>query len=85
MSEEDGAAGPFTLIAVIATIAIVVILANTALSAYAHVFKQLLGTDVFMQQQYTAVWSRLSQFAWALVAVVFAAAAFTVWRVIRER
>jgi len=84
MSEEGGGAiGPLTVIAVLATIAIVIILANTALSAYAAVFKNLLGTDIFMQ--YTDMWSGVSQFAWALVVVVFAGAAFTVWKVIRER
>jgi len=83
MSEEGGAVGPLTVIAVIATIAIVIILANTALSAYGAVFKQLMGTDVLMQ--YKDVWGQVSQFAWALVAVAFAAAAFTVWKVIRER
>jgi hypothetical protein len=38
-----------------------------------------------MQPQYTAVWEKVSQFAWAIIAVTLAAAAFTVWRVIRER
>jgi hypothetical protein len=85
MSDEGGAVGPLTVIAVIATMAIVIILANTALSAYASVFKNLQGTDIFMDSQYTAMWSEVSQFGWALVAVVFAAAAFTVWKVIRER
>jgi len=83
MSEEGGAVGPLTIIAVVATIAIAVVLANTALSAYGAVFKQLMGTDVLMQ--YGDMWGKVSQFAWALVAVVFAAAAFTVWKVIRER
>ncbi len=79
------AVGPFTVTAVIATIAIVVIFANTALSAFAAAWKDVTGTDIFMEPQYTAVWERVSQFAWAIIAVVFAAAAFTVWRVIRER
>jgi hypothetical protein len=82
---SDGAVGPFTLIAVIATVAIVIIMANTALSAFAGAFKNLTGTDVFMQPEYVAIWERASQLAWALVAVAFVAAAFTVWRVIRER
>jgi len=83
MSED--AVGPLTIIAVVGIITIVVILANTSLSAFATVFKNLLGTDIFMDPQYTAAWSRVSQFAWALVIVVFVGAAFTVWRVIRER
>jgi len=84
MSDEGGGAvGPLTIIAVVATIAIVVILTNTALSAYAAFFEKVTGTDVLMQ--YGDLWSKVSQFAWALVAVVFAAAAFTVWKVIRER
>jgi len=82
---SDGAVGPFTIIAVVATVAIVIVLANTALSAFGAAFKNLTGTDIFMQSQYTAAWSKLSQFAWALVVVTFAAAAFAVWRVIRER
>ena len=82
---SDGAVGPFTVIAVIATVAIVVILANTALSAFAAAWKNATGADVFMEPQYVAVWERVSQFAWAIIAVAFAAAAFTVWRVIRER
>jgi len=81
----DGAVGPFTVIAVIATIALVVIFANTALSAFAASWKDVTGTDIFTQPQYTEVWGKVSQFAWAIVAVTFAAAAFTVWRVIRER
>ena len=79
------AVGPLTIIAVVATVAIVIVLANTALSAFGAAFKNLTGTDVFMQPEYTAVWSKVSQLAWALVAVAFAAAAFTVWKVIRER
>jgi hypothetical protein len=79
------AVGPFTLIAVVATVAIVVIFANTALSAFAAAWKDVTGTDIFMEPQYTAVWERASQFAWAVIAVTLAAAAFTVWRVIRER
>ena len=81
----DGAVGPFTVIAVIATIAIAVIFANTALSAFAVVWKNVAGMDIFTQPQYTEVWSKVSQFVWAIVAVTFAAAAFTVWKVIRER
>jgi hypothetical protein len=79
------AVGPFTVTAVIATVAIVIVLANTALSAFGATFKDVTGTDIFMQPQYTAVWERVSQFAWAIVTVAFVAAAFTVWRVIRER
>jgi riboflavin transporter FmnP len=86
MSEEGGGAvGPLTAIAVLATVAIVIVLANTALSAFAGAFKNAVGADVFMQPEYTAIWSKVSQFAWAIVAVTFAAAAFTVWKVIRER
>jgi hypothetical protein len=85
MSEEGGAVGPFTIIAVVATVAIVIVLANTALSAFAGAFRNAVGTDVFMKPEYTAIWSRVSQFAWAIIAVAFAAAAFTVWKVIRER
>jgi hypothetical protein len=84
MSDGD-AVGPFTVIAVVATVAIVIVLANTALSAFAAAWKDATGTDIFMQPEYVAVWEKASQFAWALVAVAFAAAAFTVWRVIRER
>ena len=79
------AVGPFTVIAVIAIVTMVVIFANTALSAFGAAWKNVTGTDIFMQPQYSEVWSRVSQFAWAIVAVTFAAAAFTVWRVIRER
>ena len=79
------AVGPFTIIAVVAITAIVIVLANTALSVFGAAFKNLTGTDVFMQSQYTETWSKVSQLAWALVAVTFAAAAFTVWKVIRER
>jgi len=79
------AVGPFTIIAVVATVAIVIVLANTALSAFAMAWKDVTGTDIFMQPQYTAIWEKVSQFAWAIVAVMFAAAAFTVWKVIRER
>jgi len=79
------AVGPFTVIAVIAVVAIAVIFANTALSAFAAAWKSVAGTDIFTQPQYTEVWSKVSQFAWAIIAVTFAAAAFTVWRVIRER
>jgi len=79
------AVGPLTATAVIATVAIVIVLANTALSAFGAAFKNATGTDIFMQPQYTAMWSQVSQFAWAIVAVAFVAAAFTVWRVIRER
>jgi hypothetical protein len=82
---SDGAVGPFTIIAVIATVAITIILANTALSAFGDAFRDFLGVDVFMRSEYVEVWSRVSQLAWAVVAVAFAAAAFTVWRVIRER
>jgi hypothetical protein len=85
MSADGGAVGPFMIIAVIATAAIAVIFANTALSAFAEAFKNATGTDVFMRPEYTAIWSAVSQLAWAVVAVTFAAAAFTVWRVIRER
>ena len=81
----DGAVGPFTVIAVVATIALVVIFANTALSTFAAAWKNVTGTDIFMQPQYTTIWSQVSQFAWAIVAVTFVVAAFTVWRVIRER
>jgi len=82
---SDDAVGPLTIIAVIATIAIVVVLANTALSTFGAAFKQLMGTDVFMQGDYVAMWNKVSQLAWALVAVAFVGAAFTVWKVIRER
>jgi len=80
-----GAVGPFTVIAVVATVALVIIFANTTLSAFAMAWKNVTGTDVFMQPQYTKVWSQASQFAWAIVAATLAAAAFTVWKVIRER
>jgi outer membrane protein assembly factor BamE (lipoprotein component of BamABCDE complex) len=79
------AVGPFTVTAVIATIAIVIVLANTALSAFATAWKDVTGSDIFMQPQYVEVWSKVSQFAWAVIAVTLAAAAFTVWRVIKER
>jgi len=79
------AVGPLTIVAVVATITIVIVLANTALSAFGAAFKNVTGTDIFMQPQYTAAWEKVSQFAWAVIAVTFAAAAFTVWRVIRER
>jgi len=79
------AVGPLTIIAVVATVAITIVLANTALSAFGAAFKNLTGTDVFMQPEYTAAWSKVSQMAWVLVAAAFAAAAFTVWKVIRER
>jgi carbon starvation protein CstA len=82
---SDGAVGPLTIIAVAATILIVIVLANTALSAFGAVFKNATGADIFMGSQYVAVWERMSQFAWAIVAVTFVAAALTVWRVIRER
>jgi hypothetical protein len=83
MSED--AVGPLTIIAVIATVAIVVILANTALSVFGAAFRNLTGTDVFMRSEYAAMWSKVSQFAWALIVVTFVGAAFTVWKVIRER
>jgi len=79
------AVGPLTIIAVVATVAIAIVLANTALSAFAAAFKNITGTDVFMRPEYTEVWSKVSQMAWALVAAAFAAAAFTVWKVIKER
>ncbi len=79
------AVGPLTVTAVIATIALAIIFANTALSAFAAAWKDVTGTDIFMQPEYVAVWERASQFAWAIIAVVFVAAAFTVWKVIRER
>jgi hypothetical protein len=79
------AVGPLTIIAVAATILITVALVNTMLSAFAAAFKNATGTDVFMQPEYVPLWEKASQFAWAAVVVVFAAAAFTVWRVIRER
>ena len=79
------AVGPLTIIAVVATIAIVIVLANITLSTFGAAFKNLTGADVFMQPGYTEVWSKVSQLAWALVAVAFVAAAFTVWKVIRER
>ncbi len=79
------AVGPFTLIAVVATVAIVVIFANTALSAFAAAWRDVTGTDIFMQPEYVPLWERASQLAWAVIAVALAAAAFTVWRVIRER
>ena len=82
---SDAAVGPLTLVAVIAAVAAAIILANTTLSAFGAAFKNLTGTDIFMQPQYVAVWERVSQFAWALVAAAFVAAAFTVWKVIRER
>ncbi|MFZ8840089.1 MAG: hypothetical protein ACO2PM_14510 [Pyrobaculum sp.] len=82
---SDGAVGPFTIIAVIATVALVVIYANASLSVFAAAWKNVTGTDIFMEPQYTAVWERASQFAWAVVAVTLVAAAFTVWRVIKER
>ncbi len=79
------AVGPLTVTAVIATVALAVIFANTALSAFAAAWKDVTGTDIFTEPQYTAVWERASQFAWAVIAVTLAAAAFTVWKVIRER
>ncbi len=79
------AVGPLTVTAVIATVALAVIFANTALSAFAEAWRTVTGTDIFMQPEYVAVWERASQFAWAVIAVTLAAAAFTVWRVIRER
>ncbi|MFZ8838682.1 MAG: hypothetical protein ACO2PM_07045 [Pyrobaculum sp.] len=82
---SDGAVGPLTIIAVIATVALAVIYANTALSAFAAAWKNVTETDIFMEPQYVSMWERVSQFAWAVVAVTLAAAAFTVWRVIKER
>jgi FlaG/FlaF family flagellin (archaellin) len=82
---SDDAVGPITIIAAIATIAVVVILANTALSAFGASFKNITGTDIFMRSEYTAVWNKVSQFAWALIVAAFVGAAFMVWRVIRER
>jgi len=79
------AVGPFTVTAVIATVAIVIVLANATLSAFATAWRDVTGTDIFMQPQYVAMWEKASQLAWAIIAVVFVAAAFTVWRVIRER
>ena len=83
MSEEGGAVGPLTIIAVLAVIAIATVAANTALSAVAGGFKELTGTDIFLP--YGDLWGEVSQVGWAIIALVFAAAAFTVWRVIRER
>jgi len=83
MSEEGGAAGPLTIIAVLAVVAIATVAANTALSTVADGFKKLVGVDVFLT--YDALWSRVTQVGWVIVVATFAAAAFTVWRVIRER
>jgi len=83
MSEEGGAAGPLTIIAVLAAVAIATVAANTALSTVADGFKKLVDADVFLP--YDALWSRVTQVGWIIVAATFAAAAFTVWRVIRER
>jgi len=82
---SDGAVGPLTIIAVIATVALAVIYANTALSAFAAAWKNVTETDIFMEPQYVSMWERVSQLAWAVVAVTLAASAFTVWRVIKER
>jgi len=83
MSEEGGAAGPLTIIAVLAAVAIATVAANTALSTVADGFKKLVGVDVFLT--YDALWSQVTQVGWVIVVATFAAAAFTVWRVIRER
>jgi hypothetical protein len=83
MSEEGGAAGPLTIIAVLATVAIATVAANTALSTVADGLKKLVDADVFLQ--YDALWSQVTQVGWVIIVATFAAAAFTVWRVIRER
>jgi roadblock/LC7 domain-containing protein len=80
---SDGAAGPLTIIAVLAVIAIATVAANTAMSAIANGFKELTGTDIFLP--YADLWGEVAQVGWVIIALTFAAAAFTVWRVIRER
>ena len=77
------AVGPLTIIAVLAVVAIATVAANTAMSAIADGFKKLTGTDIFLQ--YRDLWSGVSHVGWIIVAAAFVAAAFTVWRVIRER
>jgi hypothetical protein len=80
---SDGAVGPLTIIAVLAVVAIATVAANTALSAVAAGFKELTGEDIFLP--YADLWGEVTQVGWVLIAMTFAAAAFTVWRVIRER
>jgi hypothetical protein len=77
------AVGPLTIIAILAVIAIATVAANTALSAVAGGFKQLTGVDIFLE--YRDIWSEVSKVGWIITTATFAAAAFTVWRVIRER
>ena len=77
------AVGPLTIIAVLAVVAIATVAANTAMSAVADGFKKLTGIDIFLQ--YQDLWGEVSKVGWIIVAATFAAAAFTVWRVIRER
>jgi len=77
------AVGPLTIIAILAVVAIATVAANTAMSAIADGFKQLTGTDIFLP--YADLWSEVTQLGWIIIAATFAAAAFTVWRVIRER
>jgi hypothetical protein len=80
---SDGAVGPLTIIAVLATVAVATVAANMAMSAVADGFKKLTGADIFMQ--YQDIWGEVSKVGWIITAATFAAAAFTVWRVIRER
>ncbi len=80
---SSDAVGPLTIIAVLAVIAIATIAANTAMSAIADGFKKLTGTDIFLE--YADLWSEVTHVGWIITAATFAAAAFTVWRVIRER
>ncbi len=77
------AVGPLTIIAVLATVAIATIAANTALSAIADGFKQLTGEDIFLE--YRDLWSGVTHIGWIIIAATSAVAAFTVWRVIKER
>jgi len=77
------AVGPLTIIAVLAVVAIATVAANTAMSAVADGFKKLTGTDIFLE--YRDLWSGVTHIGWIIIAATFAAAAFTVWRVIRER
>jgi roadblock/LC7 domain-containing protein len=77
------AVGPLTIIAVLAVIAIATVAANTAMSAVADGFKKLTGEDIFLP--YRDLWGEVSKVGWLIIAATFSAAAFTVWRVIRER
>jgi roadblock/LC7 domain-containing protein len=80
---SDGAVGPLTIIAVLAVVAIATAAANTAMSAVADGFRKLTGEDIFLP--YADLWSEVTKVGWLITAATFAAAAFTVWRVIRER